>query len=328
MRNMTRTRFGTAVSVLLWITVAAAQPRSSLDMRPRFVAELSQPDDDQANMFTLNVTFHQTPLESKQVEEVLRSLLKAAIVVDSGRDIEARAWFQSTPGATEAKSVVLHDGSVGLRYTADGQSIQLIEAPALPKASVGSGGGSDAESDVFTIILDNKSVIADCRGVSNATVAQLVTIAAENRGAKRRDVLKAMRAACKEGNLMVDRSVRVCMSAISKAAVAVETTSVAEFDASPAAMARGLKAYGVGFCAKCHQADGRGGGRGPDLTDSSWLHCDGSIAGIRGVLLTGVPQEKLKDPSRPFSMNPVTNLIPDEKQLSDLAVYVHSLSQN
>lgn len=30
-------------------------------------------------------------------------------------------------------------------------------------------------------------------------------------------------------------------------------------------------------------------GLAPELTDGGWLHSDGSFAGIRGVIVTGVP---------------------------------------
>ncbi len=99
-------------------------------------------------------------------------------------------------------------------------------------------------------------------------------------------------------------------------------------EVTPDMLARGAEAYTTGLCAKCHRADGRGGPRGPNLTDSNWLHCDGSIEGIERVLRSGVPQSKLKDKSRPFAMNPVTRLIPDDQELRMLAAYVWSLSQD
>ncbi len=91
--------------------------------------------------------------------------------------------------------------------------------------------------------------------------------------------------------------------------------------------AQGAAAWAAGMCAKCHTSNGKGGPRAPDLTDNEWLHCDGTVGGIRAVLLSGVPRDKFHDPSRPFEMNPVTNLVPDEKDLNALAVYVHRLSR-
>ncbi|MCH8913660.1 MAG: redoxin family protein [Planctomycetes bacterium] len=108
-----------------------------------------------------------------------------------------------------------------------------------------------------------------------------------------------------------------------------ESDSAADAGAvTPAMLARGAQAYQAGFCAKCHRDTGRGGRRGPDLTDSDWLHCDGSIEGIEKVLRSGVPKRKLKDKTREFHMNPATDVITDDEQIRLLAVYVWSLSQN
>ena len=95
---------------------------------------------------------------------------------------------------------------------------------------------------------------------------------------------------------------------------------------SPEQLARGANAFERGMCAKCHHEDGKGGKRAPDLTDAEWLHCDGTITGILQVLHTGVSKDCLKDPTRPFAMNPVKNLVPNEQDLNALAAYVWSLS--
>jgi mono/diheme cytochrome c family protein len=92
-------------------------------------------------------------------------------------------------------------------------------------------------------------------------------------------------------------------------------------------LVRGVAAFEKGMCSKCHEADGSGSARAPNLTDKDWLHCDGSVEGIHKVLLNGVPKDQLKDPNRPFAMNPVTNLVPEEVDLKALAAYVESLSK-
>lgn len=89
---------------------------------------------------------------------------------------------------------------------------------------------------------------------------------------------------------------------------------------------RGEELYRIGQCAKCHQDDARGGGRGPNLRDEVWDHCDGSVDGIRGVLERGVSREELKDKSRRFGMNPATNAIPEPADIAILAAYIKSLS--
>jgi len=96
--------------------------------------------------------------------------------------------------------------------------------------------------------------------------------------------------------------------------------------ADPALIERGLAAFQTGMCNKCHGPDGTGGDRAPNLTDGDWLHCDGSVEGILAVVRRGVPKDELVDPTRPFQMNPATNLIADEADLEALAAYVHSLS--
>lgn len=98
-------------------------------------------------------------------------------------------------------------------------------------------------------------------------------------------------------------------------------------DATDSDMSLGMAAFEKGMCSKCHMADGSGGERGPSLIDDVWDHCDGSVDGIRQVLESGVAKEDLKDPSRPFGMNPATNLVSDPAELAALAEYVKSLSQ-
>ncbi len=94
---------------------------------------------------------------------------------------------------------------------------------------------------------------------------------------------------------------------------------------SPEILARGAAAYQTGMCFKCHGDDGTGGVRGPNLTDDEWLHADGSVESIQRILRSGVPRDQLKDPGRPFAMNPATNLITDDEAIDALAVYVAQL---
>jgi mono/diheme cytochrome c family protein len=96
---------------------------------------------------------------------------------------------------------------------------------------------------------------------------------------------------------------------------------------APERLAAGAAAFQTGMCFKCHGDDGSGTPRGPNLTDDVWDHCDGSTEGILAVLERGVPKHELKDPSRPFGMNPASNLIPDPDTRRALAEYVRSLSR-
>lgn len=92
-------------------------------------------------------------------------------------------------------------------------------------------------------------------------------------------------------------------------------------------LARGAQAWSTGMCSKCHGVAAKGGIRAPDLTDDTWLHIDGSVPAIRALLVTGVPRDRLIVPDRPFPMNPVPRLVPDEDALDALAVYVAHLSE-
>ena len=93
-------------------------------------------------------------------------------------------------------------------------------------------------------------------------------------------------------------------------------------------MSRGKASFtGSHHCVNCHQSGGRGGPRGPSLADDKWLHCDGSIEGIKKVILAGVSNNKLKNKSHPFPMRP-NRVLAGTQELTDLATYVHSLSQH
>lgn len=49
---------------------------------------------------------------------------------------------------------------------------------------------------------------------------------------------------------------------------------------------------GAGLCLTCHGQDGSGTPVGPNLTDTTWLHVDGSYDAIVNLINTGVPQPK------------------------------------
>ena len=50
---------------------------------------------------------------------------------------------------------------------------------------------------------------------------------------------------------------------------------------------------GTGLCLACHGMEGKGG-IGPDLTDQTWLHGDGSYEAIVKLITTGVATEESK----------------------------------
>jgi mono/diheme cytochrome c family protein len=145
-------------------------------------------------------------------------------------------------------------------------------------------------------------------------------------------VVAGLTFACKPADSTQDGRSKEPASAAAPPAVRPDTSSsdaVADREAEPAdpMLARGKAAFRAGMCSKCHREDATGSARAPNLTDDEWVHCDGSIEGILGVLKSGVSEEEFVDPSRPFPMNPVTGLVPDEEDLKALATFVHSLSQ-
>ncbi len=291
------------------------------DKSLRFVAECREGTNGKGDSLSLDVTFFGAQPDATQAEETLRNCMKAAIVMHPGRDIEGKAWQGATPG-DEARQLVKLAGGDALFYVAADQDFRSQGADGVPSVAI----EKDTE-DNLSWITDDSKVTGACGDSSQKDVAVLVSTAAGNRGLDRKLIVKAVRVACKERSIRMDRKLRVCMSAISKVVAAAKPSAALLPKDLPAAIARGKSAYATGSCGKCHLSSGRGGVRGPDLTDGDWIHCDGGIEGIRKVLISGVPRNKLVDSGRPFAMNSATNLIKDDQQISDLAIYVHSLSQ-
>jgi hypothetical protein len=69
-----------------------------------------------------------------------------------------------------------------------------------------------------------------------------------------------------------------------------------------------------------------GSARGPNLTDSTWIHIDGSYDQIVNLVTTGFTKAEMKDPSYPFSMNPRGGVQLSDDQIRSVAAYVWSLS--
>ncbi|HEY3285679.1 MAG TPA: c-type cytochrome [Gemmatimonadaceae bacterium] len=79
---------------------------------------------------------------------------------------------------------------------------------------------------------------------------------------------------------------------------------------------------GATSCQACHGPDAKGGTVAPNLTDSTWLHSDGSFGAIYHQIETGVPQPKqYLGVMPPFGGAPLT----PEKHRA-VAAYVYSLS--
>jgi mono/diheme cytochrome c family protein len=91
-------------------------------------------------------------------------------------------------------------------------------------------------------------------------------------------------------------------------------------------IALGRKVYdgkaGGALCATCHGPQAKGvPGLGPDLTDNTWLHGDGSVVFLRTVIRSGVMKPKKSTAVMP--PNGGGNL--NAAQLDAVAAYVGSL---
>lgn len=77
-------------------------------------------------------------------------------------------------------------------------------------------------------------------------------------------------------------------------------------------------------CTRCHGVDAKGGTRGPNLADSTWLHIDGSYPEIARIINEGVPAAKLKSFQTP--MLPKGRATLTDAQVNSIAAYIWSLS--
>jgi len=116
------------------------------------------------------------------------------------------------------------------------------------------------------------------------------------------------------------------------AASAAPTTAAAPKLALPkgvtaASIALGQKIYegkiGGATCAGCHGSMGQGTALAPRLNDSQWLWSDGSPAGIRATIISGVAKPK----RYPAPMPAYGGVKLDDKATSALAAYVWSIAQ-
>lgn len=96
---------------------------------------------------------------------------------------------------------------------------------------------------------------------------------------------------------------------------------------TPAMIALGDSVFhgrsGGAICFTCHGQDAKGvTGLGPDLTDATWLHGDGSLGFLTTIIRTGVAKpKKAAGMMPPFGGVPLT-----PERLQGVAAYVYSLS--
>lgn len=116
-------------------------------------------------------------------------------------------------------------------------------------------------------------------------------------------------------------------------ALAQEPSAVSLTDTiPPAELARQIEAgadlFNEGTCTACHGIGGRGDDRrAPDLTDTEWLHSDGSFEPILRTIVWGVKRDEMKAVTpRPFEMFPLGGMsLPTNDERRALAAYVWSL---
>jgi cbb3-type cytochrome c oxidase subunit III len=92
---------------------------------------------------------------------------------------------------------------------------------------------------------------------------------------------------------------------------------------TPAAIAKGDSIFHKnGNCYACHGANAQGA-VGPNLTDSTWIHSDGSYDAIVKTITTGVPQNESKSG---IVMPPKGGSTISDDDVKAVAAYVWSLS--
>ena len=91
-------------------------------------------------------------------------------------------------------------------------------------------------------------------------------------------------------------------------------------------IAKGKTVYGgAGICSSCHGADGKGiPSLGANLTDSEWLHSDGSYDGIVKTVMGGVTAQESSS-GVPMPAKGGTNISDDD--VKAVAAYVWTLSK-
>lgn len=306
-----------AVAMFL-VASAPAFGQSGDNAKPRLVSELTDAGGDS---LTLNVTFYGARPTPDKAEETLRKSLEAATVTHPGKDISANAWFRVSADSSDRQAIALTGATESLLYVAKDQTIRDAGDNAAAPQEKAAGA-----SDDLATLMENKKIVKACQEFPQDQLPALAGVGLELRGQERKSIVKAMRAWCKANDIATSRKVGVCISSISKAVVAMKSEVSLSPEDLAAAISRGKTAFtGANGCTNCHQTNGRGGQRGPDLTDNTWLHCDGSIEGIKKVILAGVSTSKLKNPSFP-SMRASTSLVGQDEALADLAIYVQSLS--
>lgn len=95
-----------------------------------------------------------------------------------------------------------------------------------------------------------------------------------------------------------------------------------------AMIAEGDSLFNSRSCQRCHGAKAVGGPNAPSLVRTTWDHGSGSYEDIVKTIMTGVPKEQLKVPTRPNAMRARGGQQPllTDPQVNAVAAYVWSLN--
>lgn len=94
-------------------------------------------------------------------------------------------------------------------------------------------------------------------------------------------------------------------------------------------VAEGDSIYHARNCKNCHGPDAKGAKNGPSLLGPTFLQIDGSYNDIIRIITSGVPADKIKDPSHTIPMGTYgggTQPKINDTQVRSVAAYVYSLS--
>lgn len=102
-------------------------------------------------------------------------------------------------------------------------------------------------------------------------------------------------------------------------------------DVQTKVLLRGSVLFHQSNCRKCHYSGAAGGpsARGPSLVDDEWLHCDGSVTGIKEVMVNGIEFEhvKNKEKARSASMPTAKEMNLTDADIEAIARYLHGIAQ-
>jgi cytochrome c oxidase cbb3-type subunit 3 len=113
------------------------------------------------------------------------------------------------------------------------------------------------------------------------------------------------------------------VAALHVAPAAAQAKPAAPAEVTPAAITAGDSIFHkTGNCYACHGANAQGL-VGPNLTDSTWIHGDGSYEFIVATVTKGIPKEESKSG---IVMPPKGGSTITDDQVKQVAAYVYSLS--